>query len=183
MAALAAIMPSSTDEARSAFFEPLRKAMAEFGIDTPLRQAHFLGQLSFESGDLRYLQERWGPTPAQQRYEPPSSLASSLGNTEPGDGQKYLGRGIFQIVGRGNYQRYGDWLGLDLVNNPALAARPDVAARLAAVFWSRNNLNTLADADDITGITRRISGGANGLETRTRAVARAKAALQPPARP
>jgi predicted chitinase len=170
-------MPNSTAESRAAFLKPVNDAMAEFGIDTPRRMAHFLGQLSFEGGDLRYLEERWGPTPAQERYEPPNSLGVSLGNTEPGDGKRYLGRGIIQIVGRANYRRYGDLLKLDLVGNPELAARPDVAARTAAAFWNLRKLNVPADRDDIKTITNGINGGFLGLEARTAAVQRAKAAL------
>ena len=181
LADLEKIMPASTVASRSAFVAPLNDAMVEFDINTQLRVAHFLGQVSFESGDLRYLQEQWGPTSAQRRYEPPAALASSLGNTEPGDGRKYLGRGIFQIVGRRNYTQLGQLLKLNLVDNPELAARPDVAARTAAAFWVQRGLSKLADADDVTGITRRISGGMLGLETRKRAVDRAKAVLLPAA--
>ena len=181
LADLEKIMPASTVASRSAFLAPLNDAMVEFDINTQLRVAHFLGQVSFESGDLRYLQEQWGPTSAQRRYEPPAALASSLGNTETGDGKKYLGRGIFQIVGRRNYTQLGQLLKLNLVDNPELAARPDVAARTAAAFWVQRGLSKLADADDVTGITRRISGGMLGLETRRRAVDRAKAVLLPAA--
>jgi putative chitinase len=175
------IMPASTAASRSAFLAPLNDAMVEFDINTQLRVAHFLGQVSFESGDLRYLQEQWGPTSAQRRYEPPAALASSLGNTEAGDGRKYLGRGIFQIVGRRNYTQLGQLLKLNLVDQPELAARPDVAARTAGAFWVQRGLSKLADADDVTAITRRISGGMLGLETRRRAVDRAKAVLLPAA--
>ena len=182
MEELAAIMPSSTPAARAAFLKPLNDAMAEFGIDTPLRRAHFLGQIAFEGGDLRYLQEQWGPTPAQQRYEPPNTLAKSLGNTEPGDGKRYLGRGMIQIVGRRNYRQVGEWLKVNLVDNPELAATPVIAARVAAVYWNKRGLNNLADADNVADITRRINGGLLGLETRTRAVARAKSVLMPAAK-
>ena len=177
VADLEKIMPASAAASRTAFLTPLNDAMVEFDINTPLRAAHFLGQVSFESGDLRYLQEQWGPTSAQRRYEPPAALASSLGNTEAGDGKKYLGRGIFQIVGRRNYTQLGQLLKLNLVDNPDLAARPDVAARTAGAFWMQRGLSKLADGDDVTGITRRISGGMLGLETRKRAVDRAKALL------
>ena len=101
---LAAIMPRSTEQARAAFLQPLNSAMAEFGIDTRLRQAHFLGQIEHESGSFRFVTEMWGPTAAQQRYDPPSNLAKTLGNTEVGDGPKYRGRGLIQIVGRANYR-------------------------------------------------------------------------------
>ena len=151
--------------------------MEEFGIDTRQRQAHFLGQIAHESGSLRFLTEIWGPTAAQLRYEPPAVLAKNMGNTEPGDGQRYRGRGLITIVGRANYKRFGDALGVDLVGSPELAAQPDVAARIAAMYWSVKGLNEVADRDDPREITRRINGGFNGLELREQAVARAKQAL------
>ena len=67
------------------------------------------------------------------------------------------------------------------MDSPELAARPEVAARTAGAFWVQRGLSSLADSDDVTGITRRISGGMLGLETRKRAVDRAKAVLSPAA--
>jgi len=177
MAELAAIMPASSEQRRAVFLEPLNAAMADAAIDTPLRQAHFLGQASYESSDLRLIEEKWGPTEGQQRYEPPSAFAKSIGNVEPGDGQRYRGRGLFLLLGRDNYTRVGAALGLDLVGQPELAVRPDIAVRTATLFWKLTRLNELAEADDIRGITRKISGGLNGLDGRTRAVERAKLVL------
>jgi len=177
MAELAAIMPGSSEQRRAAFLEPLNAAMAEAAIDTPMRQAHFLGQAAHESTDLSLIEERWGPTQSQQRYEPPSTFAKSLGNVEPGDGQRYRGRGLFLILGRDNYARLGAALGVNLVGEPELAVRPDVAVRTATLYWKLARLNELADADDIRGITRKIAGGFNGLDDRTRAVERAKMVL------
>ena len=172
---LVAIMPRIREVDRATYARLLDVAMAEFAINTPLRQAHFLGQVAFETVDLRYLQEAWNPDAIswQLRYE----SRRDLGNTEPGDGKRYLGRGVFQLVGRANYKKYGDALGLDLVGNPELAARPDVAMRTGAIFWKLAGLNDLADADDVRGITRRIAGKLDELDARTRDVERAKATL------
>ena len=174
---LASIMPSSSEQARAAFLQPLNRAMEEFGINTRVRQAHFLGQIAHESGSLRFVTEIWKPTAFQLRYEPPGTLAQALGNTEKGDGQRYRGRGLILITGRANYRRFGDALGVDLIGEPDLAARPDVAARIAAMFWSIKGLNELADRDDPREITRRINGGFNGLTAREEAVERAKKTL------
>jgi predicted chitinase len=177
---LASIMPGSNERARAAFLEPLNKAMAEFGIDTRARQAYFLGQIDHETASLRFVTEVWGPTASQLRYEPPGVIASTLGNTEPGDGRKYRGRGLLAIAGRANYKRFGDALGVDLVGEPDLAARPDIASRVAAMFWSVKGLNDLADRDSpdvVREITRRINGGVNGLESREQSIARARQTL------
>jgi putative chitinase len=166
---LQAIMPRLAAAEAEACLPCLAAAMKEFSIATPPRMAAFLAQIAHESGELRFMQELWGPTPAQRRYEPASSLATMLGNTEPGDGVKFKGRGPIQVTGRANYTRFGDLLGIDLVADPARAALPDVGFRIAALFWSRKGLNELADeasADAFREITRRINGGCNGLPER-----------------
>jgi hypothetical protein len=61
-----------------------------YGITTPLRVAHFLAQAAAETGNFRWLREIWGPTDAQKGYEG----RADLGNCIPGDGRKFLGRGI-----------------------------------------------------------------------------------------
>jgi putative chitinase len=84
---LQAIMPALPKAKRTIFVPVLNGALTEFSIQSPARQAAFLAQLAHESGELRFMQELWGPTPAQLRYEPQSTLASRLGNTEAGDGK------------------------------------------------------------------------------------------------
>lgn len=58
---------------------------------------------------------------------------SSLGNTEPGDGPRFKGRGYVQLTGRRNYTDWGNRLNIDLVNNPALAAEPEIAAQILVI--------------------------------------------------
>ena len=87
---------------------------------------------------------------------------------------RYKGRGPLQITGRYNYRKYGDLLGVDLENNPELAATPELGARIAAEFWKQNGLNDWADQDKIKIITVRINGGYNGLQSRIDMVERAK---------
>ena len=166
---LQAIMPRLSATRNSEFLPFLTSAMAEFAIEAPPRAAAFLAQLAHESGQFRFMEEIWGPTDAQRRYEPVTKLSQKLGNTEAGDGKRFKGRGPIQLTGRANYQRFGDLLGVALVPDPPRAAKPDVAFRVAGLFWSKNALNELADlatADAFKNITRRINGGTNGLADR-----------------
>jgi predicted chitinase len=171
------IMPGANSARLTQFFPHLQAAMDEFEINTPLRAAAFLAQLAHESGQLRFMEEIWGPTSAQRRYEPVTSLSRTLGNTQPGDGFRFKGRGPIQLTGRANYQRFGGLLGLDLVGNPPMAATPEVAFRIAGLFWQNKGLNQLADQQNFREITRRINGGFNGLQDRLNFYARAKSVL------
>jgi len=160
--------PSATVSALLAG-DVLNKAMAEFGITTPQRVAAFLAQIAHETGQFQWLEELWGPTPQQRKYEPPSKLAKQLGNTAKGDGKRYKGRGPIQITGRANYRKYGAKLGLPLEDKPELAAQPAHGARIAACYWRDHGLNELADANTLAAfqqITKGINGGLNGLADR-----------------
>jgi predicted chitinase len=177
---LQAIMPQLPAAKRTTYFPFLTAAVAEFGIEQPARTAAFLAQLAHESAQFRFMEEIWGPTAAQRRYEPPDELATTLGNTERGDGFRFKGRGPIQVTGRANYRRFGDLLGLDLVASPEQAAKPEVAFRIAGLYWRKKGLNELADrvtAEAFREITRRINGGFNGLADRQQYYEMAKAIL------
>lgn len=153
------------------FGEAAALYLPQYGIDdTPARICNFVGQAAHECGNFRFMREIWGPTAAQARYEG----RADLGNNRPGDGRRYLGRGIFQLTGRANYRTVGTAIGLDLENSPELAETPTVAVHTAAWFWHSRGLSALADAGEEDKITRRINGGVNGLEDRRKKVARAK---------
>lgn len=152
---------------------PITAAMAEFGIDAPLRQAMFLAQVGHESGGLHWLVELWGPTAAQAGYEG----RKDLGNTQPGDGIKFRGRGLIQITGRANYATAGSALGFDLINGPEALGLAPLGARSAAWWWQKHGLNKFADARDLAGCTRVINGGENGLADRQALYAAALAIL------
>lgn len=181
-AILKQIMPG-IPAARAAEYAPhIQHAMTEFRIDSPPRAAAFLAQLAHESGQLRWMEEIWGPTRAQRRYEPPTRLARTLGNTQPGDGFRFKGRGPIQLTGRANYRVFGAGLGLDLIANPRLAASKEVGFRIAGLYWKKRGLNPLADAMDFWEITRRINGGHNGLADRQRFYRLARQVFGVPAR-
>jgi putative chitinase len=180
-AQLQTIMPNLAAAKRALYLPHLNAAMAAHGIDSALRTAAFIAQLAHESGEFRWMEEIWGPTAAQLRYEPPSDLAKRLGNTQAGDGKRFKGRGPIQITGRFNYQTYGDLLGIDLAAEPARAAAPEVAFATAGLYWQRNGLNELADARQFVVITKRINGGTNGLADRQMYYERAQGVLVAPA--
>ena len=172
---LAACTDARIDRART--FAPfVTAAMDEFDITTPAQQAAFLAQIGHESGGLHWTVEIWGPTPAQKGYEG----RVDLGNTQPGDGYKFRGRGLIQTTGRTNYQRVGQALGFDFESNPDVLSGPQMASRSAACFWHSHALNEWADSGteaDFERITRRINGGLNGLLNRERIWELAKTAL------
>lgn len=175
---ISAITGASADRARE-FAPHIAAAMAKHGIVTPIRQAAFLAQVGHESGGLKYTREIWGPTPAQARYEG----RKDLGNTQLGDGRRFLGRGLIQVTGRANYVRVGQKLGVDLVAAPERLEQPDLACMSAALWWADNGCNELADKCAAGGdaafaaLTRRINGGTNGLEDRSAKFAKARKAL------
>jgi len=148
--------------------------MQAAGFDTPLRQCHFLAQTGHESGDLLYTEE----LASGQAYEG----RTDLGNTQPGDGPKFKGRGLIQLTGRANYVAYGNSIGQDLTvdgNWTSVATDPSLAVDAACWFWTTHNLNALADNDDLQTITRRVNGGLNGLQDRQDHLDRAKFGLLP----
>lgn len=174
--ALFAYMGAPADRA-AALGKAAAKYWPQFGITTGLRIAHFLAQSAHETGGFRYMRELWGPTQAQKGYEG----RADLGNCIAGDGQKFLGRGIFQVTGRDNYHRYGQRCGLDLACNPQLAEQPDTAMHLACLYWQDHGLNARADADDILAVSNGINRGnpaskriPNGYDDRRVQLAKAK---------
>ena len=163
------IMPNCPAAKRADYLPFIQQAMEEFGITTFLREAAFLAQLAHESAELRFMEEIASGAAYEGRV--------NLGNTQPGDGKRFKGRGPIQLTGRANYTRYGQLLGLDLVNNPTIAATKEVGFRIAGQFWKLNGLNELADQQRFTDITRRINGGINGLPDRVKYYERAKRVL------
>lgn len=173
------------------YAEPARAAMIAHGIDLRVEQAHFLAQCLEETNLLEFMAELWGPTNAQKRYEPPNAVATALGNTEPGDGERFRGRGLLQLTGRRNYQAYGDAVGIDAVTHPELLEQPEHATRSAAWYWKAHGLDAEAQKDvagdgltaaqaqesALVAVTKAINGGTNGLERRRAYLVALKALL------
>jgi putative chitinase len=171
------LMPLSSADRAALFASPLVAAMAANQINTPRRQAHFLSQLGHESGSLVYTSEIANGTRYEGRLD--------LGNTKPGDGPRFKGRGLIQITGRTNYTNYGHDRGKDCVtepNNLLLATDPNVAADCSGWYWAKHHLNELADNPDdnaaVLAISTRINGDPpNGVPDRTRRFKLAKCLL------
>lgn len=136
------------------FADALNAAMAEFEITTARRQAAFVAQVAFETGEFRYMRE----IASGADYEPDTALGKELGNTQPGDGSRFKGGGGLMLTGRENYDRCGNALGVDLIANPGLIEVPAFAMRSAAWYWSTRKLNDFADVDHFCAITHAING-------------------------
>lgn len=132
-----------------------------YEINTPLRVAHFMAQLSHESGGFKYLKEL-GNNAYFKKYEG----RKDLGNIFSGDGLRFKGRGYIQITGRANYTELSKDLKIDFVNNPELLEQEANAILSALWFWNKKKLNFFADEDNISTITKRINGGFNGINER-----------------
>ena len=175
---LQTIMQCNANRAEQ-FAPHINRACQLFEINTPARIAAFLAQIGHESGRLAYTREIWGPTPAQQKYEG----RKDLGNTQAGDGKRYLGRGLIQTTGRANYRATHDGLGdvlegvPDFEQHPTALELPEWAALSAAWYWHSRGLNALADTGAFDAITRKINGGNNGAADRRALWAAAKACL------
>ena len=173
---LKAICPTATMSNINRALKPLNDTLVRFNINTPLRIAHFIAQVAHESGAFQYLKE----IASGAAYDT-GRLAARLGNTPEadGDGQKYKGRGYIQLTGTSNYRLFDEFTGRkhDLMNHPERVEQPDLAMLAAGWYWSRNDLNSLADRDDLLSITKRINGGTNGLEDRRNYLKNAKKVL------
>ena len=149
--------------------EVLATTLDRYAINTPLRIAHFLGQTCHESAGYRTTEEFASGDEYEGRID--------LGNTMPGDGRRYKGRGLIQLTGRANYKTLGNTLDLPLEAEPARAAAPVLSLTVACEFWKANKINPLCDADDLDRVTRRINGGTNGIDERRQFTSRAKNAI------
>jgi putative chitinase len=165
---LALCMPNAGERV-PIFVEALNHAMLEFGIDSPLRVAFFLSQIAHESGSLRYVAEIADGRDYEGRTD--------LGNSQPGDGPRFKGRGGLMITGRTNYEACSRGINHDLLADSRYAETPMGFARTAAWFWKSKGLNTHADAGNFWTVSKLINGGTNGLDDRIQHYIRCRRAL------
>ena len=147
----------------------IQSTLAQYEIDNRLRVAHFLAQIIHEFAGLRTTEEFASGAAYEGRKD--------LGNVNPGDGRRYKGRGLLQLTGRANYKRLGDKLGIDLENEPELAAEPKLSLTIACEYWVDRKINAACDVDDLIAVTKKVNGGLNGLADRRQLLVKAKAAL------
>jgi putative chitinase len=169
------------------WLDPINQALKKYALDSNRRIAAFIGQCQHESGNFKFVKENLNYSAESLMKTWPSRFpdldtanqyahnqekiankvyAGRMGNTEDGDGFKYIGRGVIQITGKDNYKNCGEALGLDLLDNPDLISEPNGAVLSAGWFWNKHGLNILADAQDYTNMTKRINGGILGLDDR-----------------
>jgi putative chitinase len=180
--------------------DALNETFNRFKIDTPIQQAAFIGQCGHECGNFRILEENLNyraPTlmklwakrfPTQEIANSyagnPKKIANMvyanrMGNRDEqsGDGYRFRGRGCIQLTGYANYYHAGQELGIDFVMDPDCVSTPKFAALTAGWFWNTHNCNTLADAKDWVGLTRKINGGTIGLDERIAQINKALSVL------
>jgi putative chitinase len=163
----------------------------KFNITNNLRLAHFLAQCGHESGGFKVFQEnlnysvdglkkifpKYFPGNLSESYaKQPEKIASKVyggrmgnGDESTKEGYKFRGRGALQTTGKENYKKLGDFLGVNLIENPDLVATKYPLAS-AAFFFESNKLWSICDkgADDatVTAVTKRVNGGVIGLSER-----------------
>jgi putative chitinase len=158
------IYKNAKPEKLTLYCEAFNKVFPQFEINTPKRIAAFLGQVGVESGELRYdkeLASKYNKKDPKDANEPIGTLyegRKNLGNTQAGDGPKFIGRGVLQLTGRANYTDYSKKLGIDLVGNPELAATPEVSVKIACQYFKDRSLLKFADDWNLAEVTKRVNG-------------------------
>ena len=188
---LAAMIPGN--DRVDHWYAALVEILPKYGITTERRVAHFVSQCAHESNNFRTLEENlnyreetllkifsryFGPGKrnAAEYAKNPEKIAnyvymdefrkSKMGNTQPGDGWRFRGRGLKELTGRDNYTRFGASVGMSAEQAAEYVATEKGAIESACWFWDANKLNSLADGDDVTAMTKRINGGDIGLADR-----------------
>ncbi|MBT3047765.1 MAG: glycoside hydrolase family 19 protein [gamma proteobacterium symbiont of Ctena orbiculata] len=190
---------SSTDAEQ--YIDDLELTLPKYGIaNSKVRLAHFFSQVLHESGCMRYDMENLNYSAkalravfgkyfktkrqAEGYARQPEKIANKVyanrmgnGAESSGDGWRYRGRGLIQLTGKNNYRAFAKWIGDDrIIDDPDLVAS-EYAVHSAVFYWDKNNLNRIADKDDVVRMTKRINGGTNGLAHRTELLTKAKGLL------
>lgn len=182
-----------------AWYKACMNVLPKYKIDTPQRIAGFLAQCAHESNSFRVLEENLNYSSdaldkifpkyfaragrdAKEFHRKPEKIANviyqgRMGNTQPGDGWRFRGRGIIQLTGRDNYTAFGKTLNKDAEEVIEYVTTKQGALESAAWYWNSRNINKAADANDIMAMTKLINGGTIGLEDRKKHYEHALAVL------
>lgn len=172
------------------YIDSLEEVLPRYGIaESRTRLAHFFAQVLHESGCMKFDTEnlnysavalrrvfgKYFPTDemAAEYARQPERIANRVyasrmgnGNESSGDGWKYRGRGLIQLTGRNNYKAFAEWLGDGRILDEPDLVSSDFAVHSAVFYWDTNDLNRVADNDDVVALTKRVNGGLNGLAHR-----------------
>lgn len=184
-----AMLPTSRNAAM--WYNLAVELFPKYGLNTSNRIAGFMSQAGHESNDFRVVQENlnysesgllktfpryFTKATAKRCARKPEMIANivyddanrtyKLGNVNPGDGWKFRGRGLIQITGRWNYEKFGLSIGKTPEETVDYAESTKGAMESALWYWNANNLNRFADSDDIIGLSRAVNGGDIGLSDR-----------------
>ena len=189
---LAPIIPGNNDV--DDWYDAMCEMLPKYGIKSERRVAHFLSQCAHESANFKRLEENlnysakalkaefgryFGSAPkrnADEYHRKPEMIANyvymdefrkyKMGNVNEGDGWLFRGRGLKQLTGRENYTRFGKSVGMSAEDAAVYVATKEGAIESACWFWDANNLNDIADTDDVKRMTKKINGGSIGLADR-----------------
>jgi len=150
------------------FWPAIQAACVQSGLTDRASVIAVLATIATEVSSFEPIDEFGGAQYFTEHYEG----RADLGNTEPGDGARYHGRGFIQLTGRTNYRSYGQKLGIPLEDQPELALQPDVAARLLAQYFADRGIADAARKRDWQMVRRKVNGGLNGWERFTSLVSR-----------
>ena len=150
----------------SAIGQTLLKAAKAEGLEGE-ELAQFLAQCSHETQNFRRLRETGGRLDFK-RYDIAHNprIARALGNTRPGDGFRYIGRGYIHLTGKDNYRRAAKALGIPIDQSPAMLERPDIAAKVSVWYWKNRVANKVDDFSNTKAVTKPINSSLSGLEDR-----------------
>lgn len=195
------ICPNAKPEILQAIVNNMDLLAEDYEINTPLRLAHFLAQCAHESGGFKVIKENLNYSAdglnkifpkyfknagrdANAYARKPEKIANVVygnrmgnGDEASGDGYKFCGRGLIQLTGKNNYSAFAEDCEMTLDEVVAHLETPPGALESAAWFWWANDINDLADADDITRVTKKVNGGTIGLEDRKHHLEEFKEAL------
>lgn len=196
IAQLQQLFPSTPRDTLIAYVPHINVLCDRYQINTPIRMAAFLSQVGHESAGLSRITENLNysesgllkvfkkyftsDTAKEYAYKPEKIAnkvyANRMGNgtEESGDGFRFRGKGLLQLTGRNNYTAFAKWCGKNLEQTEAYLNTSEGAVASAIFFWTKNNLNTIADTENVELLTKKINGGVHGLAERRDLYQRAK---------